>query len=166
MQQSDHLQARKNLRYLELKEGASAPEIEHWQQQLTTLPLNLYQNLYRASLWVLLIAMLLLRLFRPQRPTTLLILIFLMPITAILAAIGCYFYPDTERSHSLYSTGCVPHKNEPLPRGSKANTAPHDLGSQLTGHGKLQPWILALYHHYRRSIRMGHRQVHLTGGPR
>ena len=106
VQQSDHLQARKNLRYLELKEGASAPEIEHWQQQLTTLPLNLYQNLYRASLWVLLIAMLLLRLFRPQRPTTLLILIFLMPITAILAAIGCYFYPDTE-VHTPYTQQAV-----------------------------------------------------------
>jgi len=96
VQQSDHLQARKNLRYLELKEGASTPEIEHWQQQLTTLPLNLYQNLYRASLWILLITMLLLRVYRPQRTTPLLILIFLMPITAILAAIGCYFYPDTE----------------------------------------------------------------------
>ena len=96
VQQSDHLQARKNLRYLELKEGASTPEVEHWQQQLTTLPLNLYQNLYRASLWILLITMLLLRVYRPQRTTALLILIFLMPITAILTAMGCYFYPDTE----------------------------------------------------------------------
>ena len=106
VQQSDHLQARKNLRYLELKEGASTPEVEHWQQQLTTLPLNLYQNLYRASLWILLIAMLLLRLFRPQRATALLILIFLMPITAILAAIGCYFYPDTE-VHTPYTQQAV-----------------------------------------------------------
>jgi len=106
VQQSDHLQTRKNLRYLELKEGASAPEIEHWQQQLTTLPLNLYQNLYRASLWILLIAMLLLRLFRPQRATALLILIFLMPITAILTAMGCYFYPDTE-VHTPYTQQAV-----------------------------------------------------------
>ncbi|MGB2402601.1 MAG: BatD family protein, partial [Akkermansiaceae bacterium] len=50
-QQSDHLQARKNLRYLELKEGAFSPVIEQWQQKITTLPLSLYQNLYRASLW-------------------------------------------------------------------------------------------------------------------
>lgn len=106
VQQSDHLQARKNLRYLELKEGASTPEVEHWQQQLTTLPLNLYQNLYRASLWILLIALLLLRLFRPQRATALLILIFLMPITAILTAMGCYFYPDTE-VHTPYTQQAV-----------------------------------------------------------
>lgn len=106
VQQSDHLQARKNLRYIELKEGASSPEIEHWQQQLTTLPLNLYQNLYRASLWILLIAMLLLRLFRPQRATALLILIFLMPITAILTAMSCYFYPDTE-VHTPYTQQAV-----------------------------------------------------------
>ena len=50
--------------------------------------------------------MLLLRLFRPQRATALLILIFLMPITAILTAMGCYFYPDTE-VHTPYTQQAV-----------------------------------------------------------
>ncbi len=109
--QSDHLQARKNLRYLELKEGASSPVIEHWQQKLSTLPLSLYQNLYRASLWILLILILSLRLIKAQgkalqpnpRPTPqpifqpiLITLLFLMPTTAIIGASACYFYPDTE----------------------------------------------------------------------
>jgi tetratricopeptide (TPR) repeat protein len=102
-QQSNHLRARKNLRYLELREGASAPKIERWQQQLTTLPLNLYQNLYRASLWILLIVILSLRLIKAQGKAPqpifqqiLITLLFLMPTTAIIGASTCYFFPDTE----------------------------------------------------------------------
>jgi tetratricopeptide (TPR) repeat protein len=120
VQQSDHLQARKNLRYLELKEGASAPEIEHWQQQLTTLPLNLYQNLYRASLWILLIVILSLRLIKAQGKAPqpifqqiLITLLFLMPTTAIIGASTCYFYPDTE-VHNPYDQQAVCLKKTPI----------------------------------------------------
>ena len=104
-QQSDHLQARKNLRFLELKEGASVPQINYWQQRLTTLPLSLYHNLYRASLWILLIVILTLRLIKarstiPKPPPilrfSLIALLFLMPISAIIGTTAYYFYPDSD----------------------------------------------------------------------
>jgi tetratricopeptide (TPR) repeat protein len=122
--QSDHLRARKNLRYLELKEGASSPAIEQWQQKLSTLPLSLYQNLYRASLWILLIVILSLRLIKAQgkalQPAPqpifqpmLITLLFLMPTTAIIGASACYFFPDTE-VHTPFDQQAVCLKKTPI----------------------------------------------------
>ena len=94
--QPDHQQARKNLRFIELKEGAIVPEIKPWQEKLSTLPLSLYQILYQASLWLLLIIIFVLRVIKPAYKTPLIVIALLMPFTALTGVLGSYFYPDSD----------------------------------------------------------------------
>ena len=94
--QPDHQQARKNLRFIELKKGAIVPEIKPWQEKLTSFPQSLYQTLYQASLWLLLIIIFVLRVIKPAYKTPLIVIALLMPFTALLGVLGSYFYPDSD----------------------------------------------------------------------
>ena len=96
-QQPNHAEARQNLRFVELEQGSITPKLEPWQQQLTTLPLQLYHAILQASLWLLLITILILTLIRPKRTTALVVLSIITPLTASIGALGSYYYPDTAR---------------------------------------------------------------------
>ncbi|MGB2091830.1 MAG: BatD family protein [Akkermansiaceae bacterium] len=91
-----HPQARQNLRFLELKEGAAVPVIQPWQEKLTTLPLSGFHYMAYGSLWVLLICVLVMGIIRPKRPLAWFICALIMPFTMALGGLGMLFYPDSD----------------------------------------------------------------------
>lgn len=91
-----HPQARKNLRFLELREGAAVPVIQPWQEKLTALPLSGFHYLAYGSLWLLLICVLVMGIIRPKRPLAWFICALIMPFTMALGGLGMLFYPDSD----------------------------------------------------------------------
>ena len=91
-----HLQARKNLRFLELREGAAVPVIQPWQEKLTTLPRSGFHYLAYGSLWMLIICVLVMGFITPRRALAWFICALLMPFTMALGGMGMLFYPDSD----------------------------------------------------------------------
>lgn len=123
--QPNHQAARQNLRFVELKQGALTPRLESWQQPLTTLAFHLYEITLYASLWLLLITILALTLIRPQRNLIFVIILVITPLTASVAALGIYYYPDTD-VHSSYQQQALCMENTTL------HAEAHQQGNPLT----------------------------------
>ena len=91
-----HLQARKNLRYLELKQNANVPEYQPWQTQLALIKPTTYTTLLYASIWIISLSTLALILFHKKKvaliPT--IIAICLATIIGINAGFARYYYPN------------------------------------------------------------------------
>ncbi|MCP5535201.1 MAG: BatD family protein [Akkermansiaceae bacterium] len=109
----DHQKARQNLRYLELEQGAFSVNIATWQNYLTLTTPQVYKTLFYTSLWMLLIISLILILLRPRHKVPWIILLFLPPIAATLAALGVYYFPDSD-FHTPFDAQAVSLKKSPL----------------------------------------------------
>lgn len=140
--QAHHRAARQNLRFLELKQGSLVPVIKPWQQTLTNLPLHAYRITLQASLWLLLAALLILTLVRPRRNLIPVIVLVLSPLTAAMATLGMYFYPDTE-VHTPFSAQAVCLQATPLhPEAQRQGGSPATIppASLLVITASRGPW--------------------------
>lgn len=91
-----HRKARKNLRFVEMEQGAQAPVYPRWKLLLTRVPPHLYQLGFYASLWLIAIvtlSLICLKL-RPVALTLSIIVLVITPVVATLSGVACHHYPD------------------------------------------------------------------------